>query len=82
MGFFKNYIAGKVFLILMTTELQPVSYSIEIPGIEYYYTGTIDVNNEDIVDLPRSVEVLSHDDTVKKAQNNKVYNSLIMLVLE
>ena len=46
----------------MTTESQPVSYSIEIPGIGYYYNGTVTANNENIVDLPGSVVVLSHDD--------------------
>jgi len=49
----------------MTTESQPVYYSIEIPGIGFYRNGTITANNEDVVDLPSSVEVFSHDDQDK-----------------
>ena len=49
----------------MTTESQPVSYSIEIPGIRYYYKGTITANNENIVNLPSRVVVVSHDDQDK-----------------
>ena len=49
----------------MTTESQPVSYSIEIPGLGYYYSKTITANNEDIVNLPSSVEVSSPDDQDK-----------------
>ena len=65
LGFYENVIRGSPSIIIMTTESQPVSYSIEIPGIEYYYNGTITANNEDIVDLPGSVVVLSHDDQDK-----------------
>ncbi|XP_065904619.1 basement membrane-specific heparan sulfate proteoglycan core protein-like isoform X2 [Dysidea avara] len=66
LGFFKNYRGGSPSIIIMTTESQPVSYSIEIPGIGYYHSGTITANNEKIVNL-KSVdsEVLSHDDQDK-----------------
>jgi len=65
LGFFKNHYGGNASIIIMTTELQPVYYSIDIPGIRYYHNGTIIANNEDIVYLPRSVVILSHDDQDK-----------------
>ena len=46
--------------MLITTELQPVSYSIEAPGVGYYYNGTVTSNNVAIVDLDDSVIVSSH----------------------
>ena len=68
LGFFKNHDGGNPSIIIATTELQPVFYFIEIPGIGYHYNGTVTANNEDIVDLPSSVEVLSHYD-----QNKGIY---------
>ena len=65
LGFYKNADGGNPSIIIMTTKSQPVSYSIEIPGIGYYHSGTITANNEDIVDLPSSVVVLSRDDQDK-----------------
>jgi len=65
LGFFKNRRGGRPSIIIMTTESQPVYYSIEIPGIGYYHDGAITANNDNIVNLPSSVEVLSHDDQDK-----------------
>ena len=60
----------------MTSESQPVFYSIEIPGIGFSYSGMITANNDDIVDIPSSVEVSSHDDQEKgiylKTSSNRV----------
>ena len=50
---------------MLTTELQLVSYSIEIPGIGYYHNGTINATNEDVVDLPMAAVVLSRNDQDK-----------------
>ena len=48
---------------MLTTEKQPVFYSIKAPGVGYYNTGTIDANHEAVVDLPKSVVVSSlYDD--------------------
>ena len=66
LGFYKNANnGGNPSIILMTTESRPVSYSIGIPGIGYLNNGTITANNEDIVNLPRNVEVFSLDDQDK-----------------
>ena len=46
----------------MTTESQPVSYAIEISGIGYHYNGTVTANNEDVVVLPCTAEVVSRGD--------------------
>jgi len=67
LGFFKNYNGGSPSIIIMTTESQPVYYSIEIPGIGYYHNGTITADNEDILNLPSSIIVLSHNDQDKGA---------------
>ena len=49
----------------MTTELQPASFYIEIPGIGYYYSATITASNEKKVELPESAVVSSSDDQDK-----------------
>ena len=67
LGIFKHLNGGHPSIILMTTESQPVYYSIQVPGIGYYHNGTITASNEDIVNLPKSVEV-SPDD-----QNKGIY---------
>ena len=63
-------------VLLTTTESQPVSYSIEIPGIGYYHNGTVSTNNDVIVYLPKSIVVSSHDDQDKgiylKTSNGEV----------
>jgi len=48
----------------MTTESQSVLYCIEIPGIGFSYCG-ITANYENVVDLPSSTVVFSHDDQDK-----------------
>ena len=59
LGFFTNYpfVDGNVSILLTTTETQPVQYSIEAPGVGYYYNGTVSVDDEVILNLPKSVEV-------------------------
>ena len=64
-GFNKNFNDGNPTVILTTTEIKPVSFYIEIPGISFYYNGTITANKDDTVVLPTSVEVLSHNDQDK-----------------
>ena len=49
----------------MTTENQPVFYSIEAPGVEYYEYGIITADHEVILDLPYSVIVSSLYDNNK-----------------
>ena len=43
----------------MTTEKQPVFYSIEVPGIGYYDSGTIPADRGISVDLPNYATVSS-----------------------
>ena len=61
LGFFTNHpvVDAIVSIILTTTEIQPVQYFIEAPGLGYYYNGTVSVDDEVILYLPSSVEVES-----------------------
>ena len=61
LGFYTNHpvVDAIVSIILTTTEMQPVQYFIEAPGIGYYYNGTVSVDDEVILYLPSSVEVES-----------------------
>ena len=58
MGYFKSAEETEASVILATTQLQPVSYFLEAPGVEDYHSGTVD--NAAIVHLNDSVVVLSH----------------------
>ena len=77
LGFYKNHHSGDtISVVIMTSEPQPVSYSIEIPGTGYYHNGTITANNEDVVDLPNNAKVTLPDDQDKgiylKTSSDKV----------
>ena len=52
-------------VLLMITELQPVSFYIEIPGIGFYYSATITASNQETVKLPENAAVSSPDDQDK-----------------
>ena len=54
-----------VLILLTSTEIYPVQYSIQIPGVDYYYSGTIAANDMVILNLPINVEVTSLDDQDK-----------------
>ena len=69
LGFFSNYANNNDVSILLTTnETQPVQYSVEAPGVGYYYIGTVSADNEVILNLPLSVVVSSIYD-----QNKGIY---------
>ena len=68
LGFFRNWQGGKPSITLQTILSQPVSYSVEIPGIGYYRSGTITAGNDVILNIPNSVEASSHND-----QNKGIY---------
>ena len=68
LGFFENYAQSRIInisILLITTEVHPVSYSIEAPGVDYYHKGIISAANEVILNLPSSVEVSSYHDQDK-----------------
>ena len=70
MGFFVNLapVAGNISILLITSERQPVQYSMEAPGVGYYHNGTITAGDEVILNLPRSIQVSS-----VYHQNNGIY---------
>ena len=61
MGIVASYYpdAGNISILLITSETQPVQYSMEAPGVGYYRNGTITAGDEVILNLPRSIEVSS-----------------------
>ena len=65
MGFYRSINKNRPIVVILTTESQPVFYSIEIPGIGYYHNGTVTAKNESIIDLPSSAVVYSPDDQDK-----------------
>ena len=67
-GFFRGWRLHDPFLILLSRETQPVSYSVEAPGVGYYESGDILANDKVIVNLSQSVMVSSYND-----QNKGIY---------
>ena len=66
LGFFANYQEeNNVSILLTTTEVYPVTYLIEAPGVGYYHRGIISAGNEVILKLSSSIGVSSHDDQDK-----------------
>ena len=59
LGYFKSAEGTEASIILANTQLQPVSYFLEAPGVGEYHNGTVD-NNVAIIHLNDSVVVLSH----------------------
>ena len=70
-GFFLNFDANYdsyLGVILTTNDPQPVSYTIEAPGIGYHHTGVVTHQRETTVTIPSQAEVLSIHD-----QNKGIY---------
>ena len=67
MGFFanNNNNAGSISILLTTSDMQQVQYSIEAPGVGYYHNGTISAGDEAILILPLTIEVSSYTDQDK-----------------
>ena len=69
MGYFANYERQVIAITITVSEVHPVFYSIEIPGLGYSNNGVIAANeNEVVIDLPSSAVVSSIND-----QNKGVY---------
>lgn len=73
LGYFENAGgANAASILLITSEIQPVSYSVEVPGIQYNLScGTFTVNNETIINLPDNVIVRSQNE-----QNKGIHASI------
>ena len=66
LGFFTNYREeNNVSILLTTTEVYPVIYFIEAPGVGYYHRGIISAGNEVMLNLSSSIAVSSHHDQDK-----------------
>ena len=78
-GYYQNWKRGTPSILLMTTESQPVSYSIEAPGIRYRSEGFITADKEVVISLPQMIVVSSHTE-----QNKGIYlhvNSSLVTVI-
>ena len=67
LGFFENYVinTGNISILLTTSDMQQVQYSVEAPSVGYYRNGTISAGNAAILYLPRIIEVSSYNDQDK-----------------
>ena len=65
-GYFSNLGGGTIGLILMTTETEPVSFSIE--ASDYFYSGTIAPNGRTTIDIPTRLIV-----STSNSQRNGIF---------
>ena len=64
LGFFEN-VNGEISLLIKTSDIQPVEYSVEVPGVGYYHNGAISAGDEVTLNLSSSVIVSSNSDQDK-----------------
>ena len=64
-GFFKNFRPFYPAIIISNSEIHPVYYSIEAPGIGYYQNGTIPGSDEVVVNISEVAMVSSYTDQHK-----------------
>ena len=99
LGYFQNAISTNtnVSILLITNEIKPLSYSVEVPGIQCHNScGNFTANNEAIINLPydvivrprpqneedKGIHVSVHNDTVTViGQNEDNQNSDTFLAL-
>ena len=60
-GFFRGWTVYDPSLIILSRDTQPVSYSVEAPGIGYYESGNILANDRVIVSFPWKIMVSSYN---------------------
>ena len=56
---------GRISILLTTSDIQSVEYSIEAPSVGYYHNSTISAGDEIILNLPLTVQVSSYNDQDK-----------------
>ena len=67
-GFFRNYGFFYPAIIISNSEIHPVFYSVEAPGVGYYKNGTILADDRVVVNISESIMVSSYND-----QNKGIY---------
>jgi len=76
LGYFRNFPGGKLSVVLINSISSIISFTIEAPVVDYYYSGVVDSGSEVIVSLPFSVAVFPNDTEYKgifiKAESNAV----------
>ncbi|XP_065902474.1 IgGFc-binding protein-like [Dysidea avara] len=64
-SFFRNRDSGQPSIIIITSALQPVNYSVEVSEVGYYTSGNVTSDNEVIINLPTTLITSSHNDQDK-----------------
>ena len=76
LGFFANLAENsRVSVLLTTTDIHPVQYFIEAPGVGYYRNGIISAGSNIVLNLPNSIKVLTYENQdrgiyLKTSSNN------------
>ena len=75
LGFFEND-NNLISFLIKTSDIQPVEYSIKVPGMGYFHNGTILAGDEVTLNLSSSEIVSSNSDQDKgiylKASSDKI----------
>ena len=56
-GYSNNWKGGSPSLLLMTTDTQPVLYTVEAPGIGYHLSGTVTAGTEAVINFTNEIEM-------------------------
>ena len=71
--------SDQISILIKTTDTHEVQYSIEAPGVAYYYNGSLSAGGEVILSLPTTVAVASYNDQ-DKGIYLKVYSSNVTVI--
>ena len=69
----------RISILLKSTDTHEVQYSIEAPGVAYYYNGSLSAGGEVILSLPTTVAVASYNDQYKGIYL-KVYSDNVTVI--
>ena len=69
----------RISILLKSTDTREVQYSIEAPGVAYYYNGSLSAGGEVILNLPRTLTVTSYNDQ-DKGIYLKVYSDSVTVI--
>ena len=69
----------RISILLKSADTREVQYSIEAPGVAYYYNGSLSAGGEVILNLPRTLTVTSYNDQ-DKGIYLKVYSDSVTVI--
>ena len=71
--------SDQISILIKTTDAHEVQYSIEAPGVAYYYNGSLSAGGEAILNLTTTVAVASYNDQ-DKGIYLKVYSNNVTVI--